>query len=295
MINVRFWGTRGSIATPGPATVKYGGNTSCVEVRANGHILIFDAGTGIRELGNALLKEFRNRPLKIYLFISHTHWDHIQGFPFFLPAYQEQTSINLYGPPGRDKSLDSILRAQMDSDYFPVSLGDMTAKIQVQEMREDITIGNVHIRSFYLNHPAMTLGYRVKAGNRSVVYATDNEPYEYTLHKSPDRGEAFANYGEKLDDAFVEFIAGTDLFIGEAQYTKAEYKTKVGWGHSPIESIVKFAVKGKVRRLALFHHDPMHDDKDVDAMIRLAQKLLKANNSPIKCFGAREGQNILLR
>jgi phosphoribosyl 1,2-cyclic phosphodiesterase len=295
MIKIRFWGTRGSIATPGPATVKYGGNTSCVEVRAEGSILIFDAGTGIRDLGNALLEEFADSPLKLFLFISHTHWDHIQGFPFFLPAYQEQTSIQLYGPPGRDKSLDAILRAQMDSDYFPVSLGDMTANIQVQEMRDDITIGKVHVRPFYLNHPAMTLGYRVTVENRSIVYATDNEPYEYTLHKNPHRAGALSNYGQKLDESFVDFIAGTDLYIAEAQYTKEEYQSKLGWGHSPIESVVDFAVRGKVKRMALFHHDPMHDDVEVDRMIRHAKRLLQTNRARIECFGAHEGQTILLR
>jgi len=122
MMTVRFWGTRGSIATPGASTMRYGGNTSCVELRSGNHLIVFDAGTGIRDLGNRLLKEFKGQPLTIHVFISHTHWDHIQGFPFFLPAYEPLNTVHLYGPPGRDKSLDKILKIQMDSDYFPVEL-----------------------------------------------------------------------------------------------------------------------------------------------------------------------------
>lgn len=295
MMKVRFWGTRGSIATPGPKTIKYGGNTSCVEVRVGDQILVLDAGTGIRELGQSLLEEFADRPITLSMFISHTHWDHIQGFPFFMPAYQEQTTIDVYGPPGRNRTLDDILRSQMDSDFFPVSLGDMTADLRVQELREKTRIGAVDIEPFFLNHPAMTLAYRISDGTRSVVYATDNEPYEFTLHKSSKRTDALGNYGKKLDDDFVRFVAGTDLYIAEAQYTMEEYKSKLGWGHSPIDSIVEWATKANVKQLALFHHDPMHDDADVDAMVEYACSLLKQNGkASINCFGAQEGAEITI-
>jgi phosphoribosyl 1,2-cyclic phosphodiesterase len=292
-VKVRFWGTRGSIATPGPATLKYGGNTSCVEVRTKGHILVFDAGTGIHNLGIQLQKEFPSTPITVHIFISHTHWDHIQGFPFFLPAYGLQNRIIIYGPPGRDKTLRQIMRMQMDSDYFPVAIGDMNANIEIVEVEAPITIDGISITHFYLNHPAMSLAYRVSDGTRSVVYATDNEPYQYTLppQQKNTRPTGFPEY---LDDKLIEFLQGTDLYIGEAQYTLEEYKAKLGWGHSPIESIVEFAVKAKVKRLALFHHDPYHEDAFVDEMVEHAQQLLAAQKSSIECFGAKEGMEVVL-
>jgi phosphoribosyl 1,2-cyclic phosphodiesterase len=292
-MKVRFWGTRGSIATPGPATLKFGGNTSCVEVRADGHILVFDAGTGIHNLGIQLGKEFSSKPMTVYVFISHTHWDHIQGFPFFMPAYGKQNRIIVYGPPGRDKTLRQIMRMQMDSDYFPVALGDMNPNIEISEMKDPVEIGNLSVTHFYLNHPAMSLAYRVSDGKKSVVYATDNEPYRYTLPSQQDTTHRLG-LPEYLDDKLIEFLSGTDLYIGEAQYTLEEYKSKLGWGHSPVESIVEFAIKAKVKRLALFHHDPYHDDAFVEEMVRHAQKLLADQKSTIECFGAKEGMEVEL-
>src|SRR6185436_19430077 len=178
-MRVTFWGTRGSIATPGAGTTTYGGNTSCIEVRCGSDILIFDAGTGIRPLGLALAKEFAGRPLTLHLFISHTHWDHIQGFPFFTPAYLPTTTINIYGSGGQGRPLERVLRGQMDADYFPVALGDMSSTLNVHEFKgKPFQVGDVTISAAYLNHPGMTLGYRVSHQGKSVVYATDNEPYE---------------------------------------------------------------------------------------------------------------------
>ena len=273
--------------------MKYGGNTSCVEVRTKGHILVFDAGTGIHNLGIQLQKEFPSQPITVHIFISHTHWDHIQGFPFFLPAYDRQNRIIIYGPPGRDKTLRQIMRMQMDSDYFPVAIGDMNANIEIVEVEAPITIDGISITYFYLNHPAMSLAYRVSDGTRSVVYATDNEPYQYTL-PAQQKNTRPTGFPEYMDDKLIEFLQGTDLYIGEAQYTLEEYKAKLGWGHSPIESIVEFAVKAKVKRLALFHHDPYHEDAFVDKMVEHAQQLLAAQKSSIECFGAKEGMEVVL-
>lgn len=294
MMNIRFWGTRGSIATPGSSTMRYGGNTSCVEVRADGHILVFDAGTGIRELGISLMEEFKSQPLTVHLFISHTHWDHIQGFPFFLPAYQEQNRIHIYGPPGRDKSFDTILRMQMDSDYFPVDLGDMSPNIEVHELREPLSIGSLTIQHFYLNHPALTFAYRVSDGKHSVVYATDNEPYHGSLKALDKKTSTTSDFPIYLDEKFVEFLHGTDLYIGEAQYTNDEYKEKVGWGHSPIETTVRWAVQANAKRLALFHHDPQHDDMFVDEMVRHAKELVATYGGKTECLGASEGMELIV-
>jgi phosphoribosyl 1,2-cyclic phosphodiesterase len=292
-MRVRFWGTRGSIATPGPRTLGYGGNTACVEMRCGSDLLIFDAGTGIRELGAALAQEAHGEPLTVHLFISHTHWDHIQGFPFFLPAYQPTTTIHVYGSPGQGRSLERILRGQMDSDYFPVALGDLSATIDVHEFRGgDFRIGDTHIAAMYLNHPGMNLGYRVTHGGRSVVYGTDNEPYRYTLDHLARRAEAGREFGGRLDEEFVRFVSGADLYIGEAQYTDEEYPAKIGWGHSSLSATVEVALKAQVKQLALFHHDPMHGDEVVTAMVEVAQRLIAAQLSPLQCFAAREGQTL---
>jgi phosphoribosyl 1,2-cyclic phosphodiesterase len=293
MMNIRFWGTRGSIPSPGKSTVKYGGNTSCVEVRAGNQILIFDAGTGIRDLGNLLLKEFKTQPVTIHLFVSHTHWDHIQGFPFFMPAYYKNFQIMIYGPPARDKTLKDLFKFQMDAEYFPVPLGDLNAQIIMQEVRESFSIGDLRISSFYMNHPAMTLSYKIFDGHKTFVYATDNEPYRYTLNAAR-KDPAALQYGAELDQKFVDFINGADFMVSEAQYTMEEYKSKIGWGHSPIESIVEFASKGNVKQLALFHHDPSHDDAAVDALVNYTQRMFVLQKSPVKCFGAAEGLEIKL-
>jgi phosphoribosyl 1,2-cyclic phosphodiesterase/CheY-like chemotaxis protein len=294
-LGVKFWGTRGSIAAPGPATTAYGGNTSCVEVRAGSDILIFDAGTGIRELGLALQNEFEGRPLTVHLFVSHTHWDHIQGFPFFMPAYAPGTTIHLYGAPGPGRSLEKLLGGQMNPDYFPVALGDLAARIHVHEYRgTTFQIGETTIAATYLNHPGMTLGYRVTCAEKSVVYATDNEQYRVTLEHVGQRAEAGRRFGQRLDEEFVGFVAGADLYIGEAQYTDEEYPDRIGWGHSPLSATVEVAIKANVRALALFHHDPMHSDDVVAAMEAEAQRLIASRGAALQCFAAREGQSLEL-
>ncbi len=292
MMTVRFWGTRGSVATPGPKTLKYGGNTSCVEIRSKNNILVFDAGTGIRELGISLIEEFKSKPITLHLFISHTHWDHIQGFPFFIPAYDKRNRISIYGPSGHDKPFQKILRIQMDSEYFPVSLGDMSPDINIVEMKETMNFGGVSVEPFFLNHPGMTLAYRVSDGKRSVVYATDNEPYRYTLHQNTKKKQE--DLGQFLDEKFIDFLQGADLYIGESQYTLDEYKLKLGWGHSPIESLAEWAVRANVKRLAMFHHDPLHNDAMVNKMVKHANSLIKNMRGKTKCFGAREGMKIKL-
>ncbi|MBM4170205.1 MAG: MBL fold metallo-hydrolase [Ignavibacteria bacterium] len=292
---IRFWGTRGSIPTPGPRTIKYGGNTPCVEVRIGENIFIFDAGTGIRELGNALLEEFKSKPLTIFMFITHTHWDHIQGFPFFLPAYQSQNSIHIYGPPGRDKSLMKVLQDQMDWEYFPVAMGDLTPNLEIDEFRQELAIGATKVTAFYVNHPAMTLAFRLEHNGKSLVYLTDNEPYKYTLSTNPGGTPREEEFSEQQDQRLVNFISNADLLIVEAQYTLEEYLNgKIGWGHSPIESVVEFAARGNVRQVALFHHDPVHDDAMVDSMVLRAQQFLKQQKKEIVCFGAQEGMTVSL-
>jgi phosphoribosyl 1,2-cyclic phosphodiesterase/ActR/RegA family two-component response regulator len=292
-LTVGFWGTRGSIATPGPATTLYGGNTACVELRSGQDILIFDAGTGIRELGRSLVEEFKGRALTLHLFISHTHWDHIQGFPFFMPVYTPSTTLHVYGSAGQGRSLEGVLSGQMQADYFPVALGDLVSSLHVHEFHgEPFRIGDVTVSGTYLNHPGMTLGYRIARAGKSIVYATDHEPYRSTLEVGSTQAEAGKQFGRKLDDAFVSFVQGADLYIGEAQYTDLEYPTKIGWGHSSLSATVEVALQGGVKTLALFHHDPMHSDEVVTGMEVLAKALIAERGSALRCFAAREGQTL---
>jgi phosphoribosyl 1,2-cyclic phosphodiesterase len=294
-LKVTFWGTRGSIPAPGPDSLRFGGNTSCVDVRVDGHVLVFDAGTGIRPLGFALAEDFRDRPLTIHLFISHTHWDHIQGFPFFVPAYRPTTTIHVYGAPGQGRSLEKVLRGQMESDYFPVALGDLASTIDVHEFRASaFEIGDVRVDAMYVNHPAMNLAYRVSSGGRRLVYATDHEPYAKTLDHVAGRGEEGRVFGERLDQALVEFGRDADLYIGDAQYTDEEYAERAGWGHSPVTETVELALAAHVKALALFHHDPMHGDDVVARMEREARRLIASRRSTMRCFAAAEGQSLTL-
>ncbi len=290
-MQVKFWGTRGSIATPGPATIIYGGNTSCVEVRAGTDILIFDAGTGIRPLGLALMKEYAGQALTVHVFLSHTHWDHIQGFPFFLPAYLPTTTTHIYGSAGQGRPLEKVIRGQMDADYFPVALGDMKSVLHMHEFKgKAFQIGETTVAAMYLNHPGMNLGFRVTCGGRSVVYATDNEPYQQTLTHLGGRAEAGRDFGRQLDAELVQFVHSADLYIGEAQYTDDEYPARIGWGHSSISATVEVALAAEARALAFFHHDPLHDDATVAAMAETATQLINARGSSLRSVAAPEGQ-----
>jgi phosphoribosyl 1,2-cyclic phosphodiesterase/CheY-like chemotaxis protein len=257
-VRVRFWGTRGSIATPGANNLKYGGNTSCVEVRFDDEIVLFDCGTGARDLGVQLAQEFHDKPLKAHIFISHTHWDHIQGFPFFSPAYVPGNQITVYSLRGADKSLQKVFTGQMDATYFPVSLGDMRADIQFREIESDVTIGAAKISHMYLNHPGIAIGFRLEVHGKVVVYVTDHEPYVRLSGKN--------EFNERQDLAVTEFGKNADLYIREAQYTNEEYESKRGWGHSTLDDAVATAHQSSAKLLSIYHHDPMHDDETLDRL-----------------------------
>ncbi|MDP9183225.1 MAG: MBL fold metallo-hydrolase [Actinomycetota bacterium] len=270
-MRVRFWGTRGSIATPGPSTVRYGGNTVCVEVRSSaGTLLVIDCGTGARLLGRELLEEARGSGASISgsLLISHTHWDHIQGLPFFAPLFQEGAQWDVYGPRGLGQSLATTLEGQMQYQYFPVTLEQMGARVRYHDLLEGrFEIGDLSISAQYLNHPALTLGYRIEGDGVSVVYACDHEPFD----------PALAGGGGDLDESapdarHVEFVSGADLLVHDAQYLAAEYGDKRGWGHSTVEYAVAVASLAGVRELVLTHHDPLRTDDALDAVLLQARE-----------------------
>jgi phosphoribosyl 1,2-cyclic phosphodiesterase/DNA-binding response OmpR family regulator len=283
-MQVQFWGTRGSIAKAGPGTVRYGGNTACVEVRsAAGTLVVLDCGTGAHGLGHALA-EARSGPRRGHILITHTHWDHIQGFPFFAPLRQAGDTWDVYAPRGLRESLRDTLAGQMEYTYFPISLEAFAATVHYHDLVEGaFTIGDIRVSTQYLNHTALTLGYRLEADGVTVVYATDHEPHSPTLAA----GDAAGLAGE--DRRHVEFLGGADLVIHDAQYTAAEYPAKAGWGHSTVESVVAVARLAGARRLALFHHDPLRDDDAMDHLVTAARR--QADGS-LDVFAGTEGTTI---
>ncbi len=288
-MRVRFWGTRGSIATPGGATLRYGGNTSCVEVTSDaGTTLLIDAGTGANALGKALMEQ--GRAMRGHILISHTHWDHIQGLPFFAPLFLAGAEWHIYGPRGIGLTLQEVLAAQMDYSYFPVALNAFAAKMHYHEVVEGrFSIEDIWITTQYLNHPALTVGYRLDVDGASMVYASDHEPHDRRA------GEGHPGGGESGDAAHVEFVRGTDLLIHDAQYTAAEYPSKIGWGHSSIEYAVDVAVAANVGKLVLYHHDPNRGDDAVDQLVSTARERVAAAGGDVSVVGAAEGSVIELR
>ena len=283
-MHVRFWGTRGSIPAPGPRTAKYGGNTPCVELRTkDGTLIILDCGTGVRPLGLHLLKS-SPLPLRINLLIGHTHWDHIQGFPFFNPAFLPDTELNIYAPLGFQRSVEQVLAGQMQYSYFPVTLRDLRSRIHFAELEEGcFRLGDVLIETQYLNHTAPTIAFRVSSDGTTVVYAPDHEPFWNAT------GRLFEHPG---DQRHIAFLNGADLLIHDAQYSAEEYAGKVGWGHSTVEYATEIALIAGAGRLALFHHDPMHDDVEVGRLEDIARALVKARDASLEVFAAAEGREL---
>ncbi len=291
-MKVRFWGTRGSIAKPGPTTVRYGGNTSCVQVTTDGGtLLVFDCGTGAHALGAHLMATSTGK-IRGHLLLGHTHWDHIQGIPFFAPLFVPGNEWDIYAPAGLGAHLRDILAGQMEYTYFPVSLDQLGATIRFHELREEsFIIDDVKISTLNMNHPALTLGYRVEADGCSLVYATDHEPHGHEAATSCMTEVCEVHPGDQRHGAFIQ---GADLLIHDAQYTAAEYPQKVGWGHSTLEYVVDMAIGAKVGRLALFHHDPMRTDEAVDALVAQATERVSGAGASLGVFGAAEGLEIAL-
>ncbi len=288
-MRVRFWGTRGSIPKPGQSTLRYGGNTSCVEVQtADGTCIVLDCGTGAHGLGKAIVEN--KKKTGGHLLISHTHWDHIQGFPFFAPLRNPSGEWDVYGPRGLGSSLRETLAGQMNYTYFPVELTGLDAHVRYHELVEgSFELGDVHVEAHYLNHPAVTLGYRLEADGVVVVYATDHEPHSRQLAM----GEAATGFTRE-DDAHAAFLQGADLVIHDTQYTAAEYPNHVGWGHSTVEYVVDRTRDKGISRLALFHHDPMRDDDGVDRLVNFAKERFAPASERIDVLGAAEGMTLEL-
>ncbi len=302
-MQIKFWGVRGSIPCPGAKTVKYGGNTPCIEVYFPeiNRLIIIDAGSGLRELGNDLMT--RGQPVEAHLFLTHTHWDHIMGFPFFVPAYLPGTHIRMYGPATyEDETLEQIVGGQMTYRYFPIREAELAANIQYFSLKEEtIDLGDgIIVKTKYLNHPVLCLGYRIEYQDKVFCTAYDTEVFRNIFITDPDHhdyNEEMAIEGEQVaieqNNMIERFYQGADLLVHDSQYTQEEYEqTYIGWGHSHVEYVCAAAQRNQVKQLALFHHDPLRTDQQLDEM---TEKYCHSNYSGnVKSFFAKEGQIIEL-
>ncbi len=293
-MRVKFWGTRGSIPVPSPLVLRYGGNTSCVEVRTDaGTLLILDCGTGARALGQSLLREAQGQPLEGHILFGHTHWDHIQGLPFFAPVFVPGNVFHVYGPCGIGRSIGGALAGQMQYVYFPVTLEQCLAQVHPHDLTEgQFMVGEVEVTTHYLNHPLLTLGYRLSVGSAQVAYVTDHEPFAFETATADARCADGMPHGGDL--AHIRFIEGTDVLIHDAQYCAEEYPARRGWGHSTVEYCTDVALAAGVPHLVLFHHDPDHDDDRIDALVERCRQRVAARGGKLLVTAAAEGSEIVL-
>lgn len=298
-MKVKFWGVRGSIPTPGPGTVRYGGNTTCMQLldgdkgAFDGEYLLIDAGSGIREAGLELMK--MPKPLKINLLITHTHMDHINGFPFFIPAFVPGTVINIYGPVHYEKRLEEIFAGQMDYSYFPISTAQLAADITFHDLKEcEFDLGRLHVTTHYMNHPVLTLGYRITDGGKTFIYTGDHEPFYDFINEGGGAEDDFEDVQEIVDEQnrrLVKFFRNADILVADAAYTPEEYLTHKGWGHSSTDHVIDWAVDAKVKTLVLFHHEPTHDDDKLDEMEKYARsRAVEKGATGMSVVNAREKQ-----
>ncbi len=306
-MKIKFWGVRGSIPCPGPMTQKYGGNGACIELRvgSKGRIVIIDAGSGIRELGNELMKnDLPKGPISADLFLSHTHWDHIMGFPYFVPIYVPGTKLKVYGPVTFEEDpLDEVVGGQMKYRYFPVNVGELSSNIEYIRMQENphVDLGEgLKLATKFLNHPVTTLGFRFEFEGKIFCTCYDTEPFRNLFITDPDHpeyDEAMAFEGEEVameqNKILEDFFSGADLLVYDAQYTDEEYEAnRVGWGHTPIEYAITAANRAGVKKLALFHHDPDRTDEQLDKMAEIYCEPGRFGETEV--FFAREGVEVNL-
>jgi phosphoribosyl 1,2-cyclic phosphodiesterase len=285
----RFRGTRGSLAAPGASTVKYGGNTSCIEVRSDaGDLIILDGGTGIRELG---LELARAMPVTCHLFISHTHWDHIQGLPFFIPMFVPGNKVTIYGPPDplNMTGIEAVLAKQMEYPHFPVRVAELQADITYKTLSDGqrVDLGFATVSALLMNHPAMDFGFKVECDGKTLFFSGDHEPF-YNIYEPGD--EDYDDYERVVTERnamIMDFFRGVDVFIVDAQYTEDEYRIKRGWGHSCFEHALALAQAAGVGKVYLTHHETTRTDDQLDAIHARLQK--EWSGSGVDFVLAREG------
>jgi CheY-like chemotaxis protein len=285
-MTIHFWGVRGTLTVAGAKSVRYGGNTNCIVLNiANKQNFIFDAGSGIKELSNYLLKQGKF-PYKAKIFISHPHYDHINGIPFFVPLYMKGNEFEFLGADQGSIKLEEYLSKHMDSVFFPVTMDEFQSTVKFHSLTEEtLMIDDIRVDTMLLNHPGRCLGYRVEYKGTIFCYITDNELY---LKDDKQR------YNAEEEDRLIRFVRNADVLIIDSTYTDKEYPRKVGWGHSPLSNVVDVADRAQVKLLCLHHHDPDQNDDDIDAKLAQAQALLAERKSKTKCIAPHEGDELVI-
>jgi phosphoribosyl 1,2-cyclic phosphodiesterase len=285
---LKFWGTRGSIPVPGSSTLKYGGNTPCVELRTEENkLLILDAGSGIRELGKDLQKKgFDNN---INILISHYHWDHIQGVPFFLPLYKEGVKVCFWGESCQGESIHKILSNQMTDNYFPIKLNELNANIEYFSLKtnDSFELDGLKIDTLRAKHSSPTVTYKIRENGKCIVYLTDNE----LEIESAAEGNTFASI-KNLNRELIEFCRGCDYLIHDSMYDEAAMLLKKGWGHTGNVTLALFAIIAEVKNLVLFHYNPDYSDDKIDELLNQTKVVMKERSANINCIAAQEGMKI---
>ena len=301
MLSVRFWGVRGSIPCPGRSTIEYGGNTTCLEIRADERLVIVDLGTGVRPLGDFLIENNANSgPMDMDILISHTHWDHIMGFPMFSPIFVPGTKMRIWGPVSiNDDSLKSIISNQLSYRYWPVRQSELAAKIHFEELTEtSLDMGReLQLSTKFLNHPILCLGYRFEYQGKTIVTAFDHEPFRNifpTNPEDPGYNEEVAKEGERAareeNDRILRFFDGADILIHDAQYTSEEYEKHLGWGHSSYDYAIEAACQAGVKKLIFTHHEPGSSDEILGSLEAKLKK--EAEEKNLEVIMAREGLKV---
>ncbi len=291
-MKLKFWGVRGSIASPGANTVRYGGNTTCIEVRSDdGQLIILDGGTGIFPLAQSLLSEL---PVTAHIFNTHSHWDHIQGLPFFLPIFIPGNTIKLHGAcdPVTGEGPERIINIQLQYSFFPVSASEIRSRIEYVTLmpNEIVRIGKTAIRPVLLNHPVINLGYRIDCDGKSIFFTGDHEPH-FNIYAPED--QSYQEYQSLIDEqraAIIEAIRGVDILIADTSYTEEEYRSRKGWGHGTFESSIQLALDAGVKILYCTHHEPTRSDDELESIFSDALKRYRPEKLDVRL--AREGDEI---
>lgn len=288
-MKIRFWGVRGSIPSPGPKTVRYGGNTTCIEVWTDdGQLIILDAGTGIFPLSQTLLAQM---PVHVHIFSTHTHWDHIQGLPFFIPLFVPDNKVSIYGAydPVSQKGIEQILSIQMQYRFFPIRESELNASINYITLREGepVTIGRTTIIPVLMNHPVINFGYRIDCDGKSLFFTGDHEP-SYNIYESEDDEYAmFQTLIDEKNESIIGKICDVDVLIADSSYTEEEYPAKKGWGHGTFDSCMRMGEQARVQQLYLTHHEPTRSDDALEAVF--AESMAKRKIEVPEIELAREG------